>query len=182
MRNLIITAILSIAAINSFSQDTINRVFPGENGKVKYTEVVKIDSVSKQILYARAKQYFVENYNSANAVIQLQDETNGEIIGKGFFEESIKYRTGAYATGKIHHTVKISVKDGRYKYEVYDIRVESLPTAFDKIQVERSIETWCDAENNMCYANNLTIDVDIKALIRNLQKHMLKPTSAEEDW
>ena len=69
---------------------TIQQVFSQElpisekTGKVCYEDVVKVEGVSASDLYVRANEWFAKTFNSANAVIQMQDKEAGKIIGKGY--------------------------------------------------------------------------------------------------
>lgn len=89
---------------------------------VSYSEVVKVDSASKDILYTRAKQWFAITFTASNYVVQMDDKQSGKIIGKG--SEPLVY---SYALTKqnyhANYTISITVKDGRYRYEVSDISV-----------------------------------------------------------
>jgi hypothetical protein len=52
----------------------------------------------------------------------MDEKDAGQIIGKGFFEE--QFLMGGIIqilnTVSVHHTIKIIVKDGRYKFEITD--------------------------------------------------------------
>ena len=81
------------------AQDKLLDILPLQGGKVDYTEVVHVDSVSKNELYARAKLWLVDTYKSSINVIQLEDKENGEIIGKGFSEIDLHF--GLFDNGRI---------------------------------------------------------------------------------
>lgn len=88
-----------------------------------YSEVIKVDSVSKDQLYSRAKSWFADSYRSANDVIQMASRADGQIIGKA----NLKYAPSVFMSsdairGYIRYTIKIFVKDGRYKYSITDFR------------------------------------------------------------
>lgn len=108
----------------TFAQEKSDlKIFPEVNGVVDYTDVIKLDSsVKKDELFNRAKAWFIQNYKSAKDVIQMQDKDAGIIIGKGVFEfgfnpATLSDRTTIY----VSHTIKIYVKDGKYKYEIGDL-------------------------------------------------------------
>jgi hypothetical protein len=117
--------------VSTFSQEQSINLLPRDaNGKVTYGEIVQTDSISKDALYLRAKGFFVNYFISANDVIQMDDPEKGVIIGKGFKELIIKgtaIRDGGfiildfYSPVQMWFTVKIQCKDGRYKYDIYDI-------------------------------------------------------------
>ncbi len=122
--------ILSIAQKNkkdkSKSDASVQKesIMPLVDSQVVYTEVIKIDSVNKDELYNRAKRFFVSTYKSANDVIQLDDKENGQIIGKGIIVVNYNMGIAGYQKTNVYHTITITAKDGRYKYEIKDLIVD----------------------------------------------------------
>lgn len=99
-------------------------VMPAVNESIFYSGVVNVDSASKVDLYNRGKRFFVDSYKSAKDVIQLDDKENGEIDGKGFFKTSWEFSGFAGPTNvSIYETVKLFVKDGKYKYEISNFTI-----------------------------------------------------------
>jgi len=84
-----------------------------KSGFFSYHEVVKVDSISADELYSRAKPWIALTYKSANDVIQLDDQNAGRIIVKGNFE-IIYYANQAW----VNHTLTIDFKEGRYRYDL----------------------------------------------------------------
>lgn len=89
-------------------------------GKITYTEVVKIDSMNKQELYSKAREWVAKKCNDSKDVIQMDDKENGKIIIKALFTVYIKSLGYNLDYGQIHYTFSIFLKDGRYKYEIND--------------------------------------------------------------
>lgn len=92
----------------------------------EYQEVVVADHATKDELYKKAKIYFVDNFKSANDVIQYQDAEEGKIIGKGYFEiQDVKNSWGEPFTlvWDVYYTTSIECKDGKYRYSLYDINI-----------------------------------------------------------
>ena len=120
--------------IDKYTLDSTEWIFPQKNGVVIYTDVVDVDSsIKKDELYNRAKAWFVTEYKSANAVLQMQDKDAGIIMGKGIFEAG--YNMGlmvGFQIVSVYHTVKIFIKDGKYKYEITDLngKYYSSPTRY----------------------------------------------------
>ncbi len=84
---------------------------------IEYSELVLVDSTLNQSeLYLKSKIWFAESFKSANDVIQLDDKDAGIIIGKGSF--SIR-------GGSVSFTLKIQLKDSRYKYWISNFSHES---------------------------------------------------------
>lgn len=168
MKKIIYLFILTMFSTNSFSQEKLLDILPLENGNVVYTEVVKVDSINKKELYNRAKKWFVLNYKSANAVIQLEDKEDGMIIGKGNFR--IKYYS---RNPTIEHTLQIETRDGRYKYTVSRFIYSDIQN--DKFIIEKFPKGW--AGKKKLYR---TVNEKIKLIITDLKKSM--ETELKDDW
>ena len=85
---------------------------------ITYSEVVTIDSVSKNELYSRAREWFAKTFNSSKSVIQMDDKENGKIIGKASMHVYHKALGSNFPSGYINYTISVYLKDGRYKYEI----------------------------------------------------------------
>lgn len=142
-------------------------ILPLQEGVVAYSNVIQVDSVSKDQLYARAKRWFVKTYKSANDVIQLDDKENGEIIGKGNFKISYYAREPI-----INHTISILVKDGRFKYIITDLVYSDIQG--DKFPIGSFPKGWFGQKK--LYD---TIDREISSIIMSIRKDM---KSNGSDW
>jgi hypothetical protein len=151
-----------------------------ENGKINFNEVVNVDSASQDALYVNAKQFFVENFKSANHVIQMDDKQSGIIIGKGW---STYLFWNAPIT--LRYTIKIQCKDDRYKYEIYDI------SFFDSAASRQSAETFLSKKNY--YKANGTpkgyyakhrkgMEDTVDELARQIKSAMETAGSDKDDW
>lgn len=114
MKNIISIFLLLIASNSSFGQSDIP--FPTVDGRINFSEVVTVEDANKGELYARAKLWFANSFDSSNHVIQLDDKDNGIVLGKGKISEK---NSGGKKTWEF--TVKIQLKEGRYKADIYDI-------------------------------------------------------------
>lgn len=161
---------------------------------LKYSEVVQVDSIPKNELFNRAKIWFVTTYHNAKEVLQLENQEEGEIVGKAI----IKYYPNVFAgseqiIGNINYTIKIFVKDGRYKYEITDFIHDpygnqlGLKTSMGLITTDIecpypqrmgknwSKKVWKDIKSQ--------IESNITLLIFSLKQGMNKTTeSKSEDW
>ncbi len=50
---------------------------------ITFTDVVLIDSSSKDEIYLKAREWVAKTYNSSKSVIEIEDKENGKIIGNG---------------------------------------------------------------------------------------------------
>lgn len=125
MRKFILTISFTAVSMAVFCQDALT-----------YTDVVQVDSISKSQLYNRARIWFATTYNSANDVIQIENKDEGEIIGKAIMKYNPNVNFASEQTkGNIKYTIKIYVKDGRYKYEITDFIHDPYGNHFGKSSV-----------------------------------------------
>jgi hypothetical protein len=175
-------ALLTLLTINVFAQEPLT-----------YTEVVQVDSVSKTELYNRAKVWFATAYNSSNDVLQMDNKEGGELIGKAILNYRPTVLSRSEQTrGNIKYTIKIFIKDGRYKYEITNFIHDPYGNQYGKssmglITTEKECPTprpmekawsnkvWNDIKNQ--------IDSNMKSLIVSLKKDMIKTSeSNKNDW
>lgn len=119
MKQLLVTLSFILPAI-AFAQPQI----PTKDGKAFY-EIVDSLPGAKAELYNKSKVWFVNTFNSANAVIQLDDKEAGVIMGKGV----TGFNAGNIMTGSIkqfiNYTININVKDNKWRIQIYDIYVSN---------------------------------------------------------
>jgi len=95
----------------------------------QYTEVVDVPGKTANQLYVSAKEWIALTFKSANNVIQMDDPTNGKIIGKGSTTVSEAYvmpglvRIPCKLIFDVDFTVSIAQKDNKYKVEISDMIV-----------------------------------------------------------
>jgi hypothetical protein len=85
------------------------------SNKYLSTGTVFVDSIKKDILFLKAKEWIALNYKSANDVIQLADKETCKIILKGAFSTSMFMKEGW-----LEHTLVLDFKDGKFKYSYTD--------------------------------------------------------------
>ncbi|MOA34687.1 hypothetical protein D3C78_1560750 [compost metagenome] len=64
--------------------------------------------------------WFADTYKNANYVIKFDDKEAGKIMGKGRSTIFYEYLLTTVFVD-IDYSVSITVKDSKYKYEIYDI-------------------------------------------------------------
>jgi len=160
-----------------------------------FTDVVKIDSISKNELYNRAKLWFATTFNSLKDVLQIEDKDAGQLVGNSLFKYTpTVFNANARIVGNIKLTIKIFVKDGRYKYEFTNFIHESKSNSeyggldFGLITTDKTCpnpkknmfsgwndKVWLDIKNQ--------IEINTTHLIESLKKGMLIQSEAViSDW
>ena len=110
-------------------------------GQVHYSAVVLVPGVSKQELYTRAKAWALKMYNSPADVMRIADADVGVVECQGFADENVKV-LGMGMKDRLYFTTRISVKEGRYKYEFSDLYFQSYPTNGTPDPPARTVEQY----------------------------------------
>lgn len=173
-----------ILAIPSLGQEKkLFDILPVINGKVNYTGIVIVDSTDKLKLYTKAKKWFIKQYRSAKDVIQLDDKENAEVIGKGFFETIWENSFTSERKVNVWHTVKIYLKDNKFKYEITDITLRYYVEASmfsEPSNEEVAIENFGRDRKRNTKKYFAQVDAEVMSIISSLVKFMKAP--AKEDW
>ena len=141
----IIIYLLIFTPILSFGQ-LIDELPQDESGKLNYSEIVQVDNVSKDELYQRSKQFFIDELESDKDIIQLDDQESGTVVAKGFYDVYVgltKYQ--------MWFTVKIQSKEGRYKYDIYNIYFRTYPDDSGKTI---TLDDWYIFDRQRFYKKN----------------------------
>ncbi len=187
MKKTISSLCLFFILINSFAQD---KIFPEKEGKINYSEVIQVDSgITKNELFTAARKWFANAYKSANDVIQMQDKEAGEIVGKGIVTGLYRIPLNPSVTVNVYHTVSITVKDGRYKYEITDLngKYYSPGTQIGTSYIKGNDVEWPltnDVRGNKKNTVLMYKEVNAKiiALIESLKIAMSKAKTGSDNW
>ncbi|MDC3104919.1 DUF4468 domain-containing protein [bacterium] len=109
---------------------------------INFKEVVKTDGFSKNELYSIYREWFVDRFNSADDVLQMEEKESGKLIGKAF--QDIIAPTGLLpVTLKLHYTIKFMFKENRFMYQITNLNTQMYPWQYDnnpkKIPCERTL-------------------------------------------
>src|SRR5450830_1164209 len=125
MRKIYILFIVLFISNGILAQEKLLGILPLKDGKVTYTDIIQLQGVSKNEIYNRAKHWFIDTFNSGKDVIQLDDKETGEVIGKGCFKAVWMINFYSSQSVNVWKTIKIQIKDGRYRYEITDFRMRN---------------------------------------------------------
>lgn len=96
--------------------------------KEKFTisYIRKVDGIDKAALYDKIYQSLVDVFVNAKNVMQMQDKESGIIVCKGIVDGTLSFNMMGVKTGEesARFTLKIQVREGRYKIDIYDIETE----------------------------------------------------------
>lgn len=181
MKKLFIIALLFIP-ISGYCQ-LLDGLPTDENGKLYFSEVVQLDSVPKDVIYLQSNQFFMDIFKSSKDVIQFDDKEAGILVGKGF---STAYFT-AWGSNKIPiqlwYTIKIQSKEGRYKYEIYNLEYKSSGDSnglTPEVIFNKNTYYKKNGEPNQIFAQYKIITiVEIQNIIKSIKTTMAKGEIAE---
>lgn len=188
MKSFLIVFLLFIYS-TSFSQPDLSLVFPMDNGKVVYSEVVKVDStLTADQLFKNAKIWLIDAFKSAKDVIQTESQSDHLLVAKGFNNRS----HNQIVNGKIWFTLKLETKDGRYRYSIYDLIYEYSGTLLQTTVHETTpYESWVNLDlhkrnnpkqqekvNELLIEFSKKVNDDFVSLVESLKANIIK----SQDW
>lgn len=91
---------------------------------IKFSKVIQAEGMDKTALFVALNDWFATNYNSAQDVLQMSDKEAGVIIGKGNFDYTYGDAMHSSFDGIIKYTIKVYVKDNRYKVDLMSFNHE----------------------------------------------------------
>ena len=122
----------------------------------------------------------VSTFKTSKDIIQIEDKSTGTVMGKCNIE--LKDQTHLM-NGHILFSVKIQVKDGRYKYGINDLEHFTFSGLMNGGSLDNegpsvkpaymSAKTWKQIKNQA--------STDIPELIKSLKAQMNKPASVKVD-
>jgi hypothetical protein len=127
---ILITLILPFLLVKGiYAQEEKGTDTPPVNESV-YSNIIQVENTSKEELHKRARKWAAYNCN----VITLDD--GEEIVGHGIVFLNKLYQDD------IAYTIRIKVKDSRYKYEIVNLRVKSRYYSGNIAVVEYPLEDY----------------------------------------
>ncbi len=138
-------------------------------GKITYSEIKVIDSLSKEELYTKTLEWFAYKFTSSKDVIQLKDDIKNKVIGKGNF--AIKYYT---RNPNIYFTISVFLKDNRYKIVITDLKYSD--NQGEEFLVDDFPKSW--GGKKKLYR---TVDTEVQLILADFYNYM-KAQNEEDDW
>ena len=87
-----------------------------ENDKYIYYQTVSQPGLSADTLYSRGLYFMKTAYPKSKLALVTADKTQGVLTGKGSFLVSKKAFIATHEDGAINYTVRVEVKDSKYRY------------------------------------------------------------------
>jgi len=180
--------LLLIVPVLVASQDMKNN-----SEELVYSEVIQVENTTKAQLYNRAKMWFATTYNDSKEVLQVENKENGQLVGNAVFNyEPNVFRGNKQTEGVIKYTIKLFLKEGRYKYIVGPFYHEphdngygiftcgKLTTAQEHPNPKALAKGWSD---KVWKDVTTQTDNNVNALVNSFKKRMKKPIeSGGDNW
>ena len=126
----LVSLLLTLPAIAQKSvvqDDKLNGIIPLDSeGKPAYQVDNNVEGATKDELFKRARTWFIKTYNAHKDVLQVNDPSSGVLTGTGRQRTSVKSE-GLDWQGSVEHTLTVEVKEGKYRINLTDLKVEGNP-------------------------------------------------------
>ena len=137
---------------------------------------------SKDILYSKSKIFISEMFKSAKDVIQLDDKENGIILVKGVIKESFSYSLQSLDY-YFSFTMKIYVKDNKYRIVISDVYNSSAPYKYNKILINNYRGAFRDNLPKKKYWELMeSLSKNINNFSISFENYMKKEFIINDDW
>jgi hypothetical protein len=185
MKKLILFAVLiSFFAGNQLMAQTMPKMpYDSVTKKIDYTDVVKVNGADKNKLYDRAMAFLRSYWKDFDAKLTTNDKTGGTIVYNGYTRIMLKDKKGNLIADPSLMKFKMAIyfKDGRYKYEVYDLHIDKggyKQTAEQLYTNDHTITAADRAEEKLTY-----VDQDIRAMLEKFVKALESDKQeTKSDW
>lgn len=121
--------VLLLFTINSAGQEKFYEHLPLIDSSVNYTIIIKADSLTKNQLFSKIKDWAVDSYKSQKATLQADDKEAGYLAYKGILITNHLYTGGIYRDKPYavyaSHLLKFYIKDEKVKVVFTDLELES---------------------------------------------------------
>jgi pyruvate kinase len=93
-----------------------------DSGRIVYKGTIKLDSVNKDELYARAKNVFLSNISGTRLVMITGDNEKEMISAKGTMGLASPFSV----IKKVEFILELSIDDGNYKYRIDSVYIKEM--------------------------------------------------------
>jgi len=155
--------IISLIAIIFFVALLVVKSYAQDN--LTFSTVIKTENVGKAQLFLVINEWFASTYNSANNVIQMADKEAGIIVGNALFDYSYgKLVYGCY-DGYIKYTIKVYIKDNRYKIELtnFNHSVQIGNSEYCSLGIITTADLYTTSGMSKKYHNNVWSNIKSKS-------------------
>ncbi len=147
-----------------------------ESGFLKYEIIDSVNNTSKSDLFFYASSFIIDNFNSPNDIIQMNDSIRGIIAGSArtsITGESRIMLTSIPYEYQIPYKFKIQVKENKYKIEIYNIEI-GIDGHYGPLIKESNIDKLSKQSVRIMYGNYSYVDKYCRDLLDSIKKYIHK--------
>jgi len=159
-----------------------------ESERLTFSKVIPKENVDSKSIFVAVKSWFGMNFVSAKSVIEVEDKDAGLIIGNSLVPYSKGGLSYSAYEGDLKFTLKIQIKDNRFKVTVSNFLHEGTRNPNYELGVLTTSETFTDKGMNKKFHNIVWADLKTKAeqiankYFLDLSKIEIKNQGSEDDW
>jgi len=176
MRTILLLILMAVVPVITFAQS-----FPTDPETKKYTfqETVNVDTLSKELIYERSKEWMGKFYNSTS--LDFDDQETGKISKNATFNVTITYDFKYKTDYVLTYNISIFQKPGKYKYIITDFMIYDSKNGAKTAQSLESFYTKMRSQNKADFVNK--VNTEVNKTIDNLKSYMITGQKKnEEDW
>lgn len=148
-----------------------------ETKKITYQETITLDSVSRDDLYQRSKDWIANFYKTDQ--YSPDDKANYKVGKDGYFNIQLTYDFKYKSDNTVTYNILIAQKEGKYRVTITDFTIQKVGE-----KTKQSLETAMAKMSGQNKAEATTqVNKNVNDIITDLKKFMItgKPES-KEDW
>lgn len=178
--------LLIILSLMSISIVSANEDAPGK--PLAIDTVLQAPNLTADQIYGNIKTWFVQNFRSANDVIQLDDVVNRHLMGRACVDFNVKNFKWGYQSGVIWFNLDIAARDGRYRVKLTDFEHQSNTEGWS----EGLVYTGGPNPNVRKNRKDSNLEMQMRAvpfctaqiasMLASLQNVMSGSNSLDDDW
>lgn len=154
---------------------------------LEYDNIIEVNSIEKDKLFEVLNDWTAITFNSANDVIQLSDKDNGKLIIKGVKNYSLGRLLYNCYDGFISFTLKIVVKDNKYRITILQLKHNSMNNNSCSLGLITKAELFkpkgfAKREKNKIWKDLKVKSSELNKSILNSIKEKINNYSSEEKW
>jgi hypothetical protein len=147
-----------------YAQEKQGSELPRKGDQISFSNIVQVDNTSKEELHRRAGKWAAYTCDA----VTLNDDD--EVVANGILFLNL------FSQDDIRYTIKVKVKDSRYKYEITNLRVRSRYP--DTAGIEYPIEDYIIIGKKKF--EKVAVEQINKEIIESLEQVM--KTSEDDTW
>lgn len=125
-----------------------NRIdnIPTQNGKILYDEIIEVPGASAKDIFIKVRNWFVEEFLDSKSVLEVNDEANGLLTGKGTYKLDKINGLNSH-NGYVMFVMNVKVKDGKFRYQLYSFVYKGFNKSFLADTYSRGIAEKVDLDD-----------------------------------